>query len=38
MSIFGAAIDRFLARPASADAAWRAFQRERERIYGLTGW
>lgn len=37
MSIFGAAIDRFLARPAPADAAWKAAQRERERVYGLTG-
>lgn len=37
MSIFGAAIDRFLARPASSDAAWKAAQRERERVYGLTG-
>lgn len=37
MSIFGAAIDRFLDRPEPADAAWRAAQRERERIYGLTG-
>lgn len=37
MSIFGAAIDRFLARPEPADAAFQAAKRERERVYGLTG-
>ena len=37
MSIFGVAIDHFLARPEPADAVWKAAHRERECVYGLTG-